>query len=358
LRSDRVLARSVARPITRFLDIEAAGGILLLAAALTALAWANSPWSASYTDVWSTEISVTLGPTWSSTCAWVNDGLMALFFFVSADQQELRRGSSPAARPPWSPSPRWGMVVPAAIYGGQRRRRRGVAGASHGHRPRPRRARLLGRRVPLGLKVLLLAWPSSTTPPSWSSPSSAEGPRDGWPQRRPAATAPLPAPRLACRCTPCGRLSGSPPRVGRARHDRRRGLGLLIPAAADARPTPTASPASCRGHGGDRVECASGSASRSVPVTERLQTCCTLDQLRRRPPVQAANAGVRLSATVAGAVPGDRAGRRAGGRQVVAPPRRRSAAADGPAARGLAATWAWRDRGHRLHGLDLRGRAG
>ncbi|HEX6567555.1 MAG TPA: Na+/H+ antiporter NhaA, partial [Acidimicrobiales bacterium] len=80
LRSDRVLARSVARPITRFLDIEAAGGILLLAAALTALAWANSPWSASYTDLWSTEISVTLGghDVVLDLRHWVNDGLMAL----------------------------------------------------------------------------------------------------------------------------------------------------------------------------------------------------------------------------------------------------------------------------------------
>ena len=46
LRSDRFLARSVARPVNRFLHIEASGGVLLVAAAVVALVWANSPWSA------------------------------------------------------------------------------------------------------------------------------------------------------------------------------------------------------------------------------------------------------------------------------------------------------------------------
>lgn len=43
LRSDRFLARSVARPVNRFLHIEASGGVLLAGAALIALVWANSP---------------------------------------------------------------------------------------------------------------------------------------------------------------------------------------------------------------------------------------------------------------------------------------------------------------------------
>jgi hypothetical protein len=61
LRSDRFLARSVARPVNRFLHIEASGGLLLVAAAVTALVWANSPWSASYRDLWATDLTVNLG---------------------------------------------------------------------------------------------------------------------------------------------------------------------------------------------------------------------------------------------------------------------------------------------------------
>jgi NhaA family Na+:H+ antiporter len=42
------LARLASRPLERFLRIEAASGILLIVAAAVALAWANSPWAASY----------------------------------------------------------------------------------------------------------------------------------------------------------------------------------------------------------------------------------------------------------------------------------------------------------------------
>src|SRR5262245_11563855 len=52
LGSDRRLARAVGRPVARFLRVEAAGGVVLLAAAVVALVWANSPWRASYTTVW------------------------------------------------------------------------------------------------------------------------------------------------------------------------------------------------------------------------------------------------------------------------------------------------------------------
>ena len=37
----------VVAPFERFVQLEAAGGVLLLVAAVAALAWANSPWSAS-----------------------------------------------------------------------------------------------------------------------------------------------------------------------------------------------------------------------------------------------------------------------------------------------------------------------
>src|SRR5688500_14841926 len=61
LHSDRFLARRLARPVQRFMHIEAAGGIVLLAATVIALVWANSPWSGSYDDLWTTELTFDLG---------------------------------------------------------------------------------------------------------------------------------------------------------------------------------------------------------------------------------------------------------------------------------------------------------
>ncbi|RPI05690.1 MAG: hypothetical protein EHM63_09130, partial [Actinobacteria bacterium] len=83
LQSDRVLARA-AQPLVRFLDVEAAGGILLVAAAIAALVWANSPWQGSYESFWSTTVRVEVGSYLfeEDLVHVVNDFLMAIFFFV------------------------------------------------------------------------------------------------------------------------------------------------------------------------------------------------------------------------------------------------------------------------------------
>lgn len=56
----------------------------MLLAAAVALGWANSPWSGSYEALWDTHLSVSLGDAELAMDLghWVNDGLMALFFFV------------------------------------------------------------------------------------------------------------------------------------------------------------------------------------------------------------------------------------------------------------------------------------
>lgn len=56
----------------------------MLLAAAVALGWANSPWSGSYEALWDTQLSVSLGDAELAMDLghWVNDGLMALFFFV------------------------------------------------------------------------------------------------------------------------------------------------------------------------------------------------------------------------------------------------------------------------------------
>lgn len=69
----------------QFVATNSLGGLCLLATLLAALAWANSPWQASYHAVWHDNY---IGVTWNghigklSLGHWINDGLMAIFFFV------------------------------------------------------------------------------------------------------------------------------------------------------------------------------------------------------------------------------------------------------------------------------------
>lgn len=121
--------RSTTRPIDRvltpfeeFLKIEASGGILLLLATVVALVWVNSPWSDSYKDLWQTKI--TIGPSGfdlsKAAILWVNDGLMAIFFFVVGLEikREILVGqlSSPRAAAVPVFAAVGGMAVPALIY--------------------------------------------------------------------------------------------------------------------------------------------------------------------------------------------------------------------------------------------------
>ncbi len=161
------LRRFARRPVARFLQVEAASGVLLLVAATVALVWANSPWAASYARFWHAPVGIRLGHrAFERPIEWfVNDALMAVFFFVvgleirrEIDHGELsawRRAALPAA------AALGGMVAPALIY-------LALAGA-----PSARAGwgvpmatdiafavgalALLGRRVPPALRVLLLA---------------------------------------------------------------------------------------------------------------------------------------------------------------------------------------------------------
>jgi Na+:H+ antiporter, NhaA family len=110
------------RPLVDFLHTEAAGGVALVAAAIVALLWANSPWDASYDDLWTTHLAVALGD-WELDLdlrGWLNDGLMVLFFFVvgleikrelvEGELRDPRRAALPVC------AALGGMIVPALIY--------------------------------------------------------------------------------------------------------------------------------------------------------------------------------------------------------------------------------------------------
>lgn len=166
LHSDRALAR-LARPLVRFSHIEAAGGIVLVVATVAALVWANSPWKASYTSFWATEINLRIGSYrfTEDLAHLVNDALMAVFFFVVGLEikHELVAGELRDRRAVALPAVAalGGMVVPAAIYaaintGGEGSAGWGIPMATDIAFTLGVVA-LLGARVPAPLKVFVLA---------------------------------------------------------------------------------------------------------------------------------------------------------------------------------------------------------
>ena len=76
--------RNVPAPLRAFLETEVSGALFLLAAAIAALVWVNSPWGSRYEELWSTELSLRIGDVGldGDLRYWVNDGLMAFFFLV------------------------------------------------------------------------------------------------------------------------------------------------------------------------------------------------------------------------------------------------------------------------------------
>src|SRR6056297_198242 len=74
----------VVRTFESFTRIETASGLLLLGCAVLALVWANSPLRDAYAALWGTYLTVGAGTFEISKplLLWINDGLMAIFFFV------------------------------------------------------------------------------------------------------------------------------------------------------------------------------------------------------------------------------------------------------------------------------------
>jgi Na+:H+ antiporter, NhaA family len=110
------------RPLIDFLHTEAAGGVALVVAAIVALLWANSPWDASYDDLWNTHLAVSLGDRELDLDLreWINDGLMVFFFFVVGLEikRELVEGELRDRRRAMLPvcAALGGMLAPALIY--------------------------------------------------------------------------------------------------------------------------------------------------------------------------------------------------------------------------------------------------
>jgi NhaA family Na+:H+ antiporter len=156
-----------ARPFVRFLQIESASGVVLLVCTMVALVLANSAWSSSFADFWHTRIVIGIGDFEFAKSLewWVNDGLMTLFFFVVGLEikRELVAGELRDPRKAALPvmAALGGMVAPACIYWWFPRGQQGESGWGI-----PMATdiafvvgflALLGPRVPIGLKILLLS---------------------------------------------------------------------------------------------------------------------------------------------------------------------------------------------------------
>ncbi|MHC5006660.1 MAG: Na+/H+ antiporter NhaA [Planctomycetota bacterium] len=165
--SDRRAIDRLLSPLVEFTRIEAAGGILLLICTAVAVAWANSPWRGSYFELWHMPVAIEIGSfrLSESLAHWVNDGLMAIFFFVVGLEikRELLVGELASPRKAAIPvaAAVGGMAVPALIYALVNMGGDGMAGWAIPAATDIAFAlgimALLGKRVPLSLKVFLMA---------------------------------------------------------------------------------------------------------------------------------------------------------------------------------------------------------
>jgi len=156
------------KPFALFAKQASAGGIVLLACAVVALLWANSPLGEYYFRLWSTPVEVRFGNLIDidkPLLLWINDGLMAVFFFLVGMEikRELLVGElrSPRKAALSMAAAVGGMVVPALIYvalnwGTPEIRGWGVPMATDIAFALGALA-LLGTRAPLALKVFLTA---------------------------------------------------------------------------------------------------------------------------------------------------------------------------------------------------------
>jgi NhaA family Na+:H+ antiporter len=154
-------------PLTRFLHVEAASGIVLLLATVVALVLANSAWGPGFLGLWKAHVVFRVGGFEfdHSIKHLINDGLMVIFFFVIGlevkreivvgELREARRAALPIA------AALGGMIAPAALYlalqmGEAGQRGWGIPMATDIAFVVGCMA-VLGSRVPHGLRVMLLS---------------------------------------------------------------------------------------------------------------------------------------------------------------------------------------------------------
>lgn len=118
------LSRRVVLPAQSFLHTEGFGAAALLLAAVAGLAWANSPWRGAYEALWHLPVGLEVGrfAVDLDLHAIINDGLMAVFFYVVGVEikREVVEGDLSSPRRAILPvlAALGGMIAPALIYAG------------------------------------------------------------------------------------------------------------------------------------------------------------------------------------------------------------------------------------------------
>ncbi len=114
------LSPSTERSIAEILRTERAGGVLLLAGAVIALIWANSPGGDAYESLKDTVVGPSALHLDLSLAEWAKDGLLAIFFFVVGLELKREIVAGELRRPSTAIVPIvaavGGMIVPAALY--------------------------------------------------------------------------------------------------------------------------------------------------------------------------------------------------------------------------------------------------
>ena len=159
----------ITKPIGRFMSNSTSSGIVLFFAATLALILSNSPWSGAFQELWQVKFKIGIGSFEinKSLQYWINDGLMSMFFFVVGLElkREILAGELSEPRKAILPvvAGLGGFLLPAFIYWCFNQDTSLEAASGWGIPMATDIAfalgvlYLLGKRVPISLKVFLTA---------------------------------------------------------------------------------------------------------------------------------------------------------------------------------------------------------
>lgn len=112
----------ITQPVSKFINQEHTGGIVLFISVIVAIIWVNSPFQHSYQQLWELKLSLGFDKYVLNhpLHLWINDGLMALFFFVIGLElkREFMAGELSSVKKASLPmfAALGGMLVPAFIF--------------------------------------------------------------------------------------------------------------------------------------------------------------------------------------------------------------------------------------------------
>jgi len=162
--------RLVGNSIKQFIKLETASSIILFAVSIFAILWANSSYGYLYEELWHHKFTIGFADTKfhlsKSLILWINDGLMAIFFFVIGLEvkREILAGELTTLRKASLPifAAIGGMIFPVLVF---LILNQGKSGSDGWGIPMATDIaftlgilKLLGKRVPLGLKIFLTAF--------------------------------------------------------------------------------------------------------------------------------------------------------------------------------------------------------